>query len=66
MLGGNIVFFFGDRLQIEQLPGIFLVLFIESPILPTDGNQMSTDGIARLVVKPEQILVGASFFSPRK
>ena len=47
-----IVFFFRVRLQIEQLPRIFLVLFIKPPILPTRGDQMSADGIARLVVEP--------------
>ena len=57
----DIALFLGVGLEIEQMPIILGVLFVEPPILPTHRNQVSSFGVPGFVVQPEKILVRFSF-----
>ena len=45
VLGRGVPFFLGVGLKVEQLPIILGVLFIESPLFPTDRNQVPSFGV---------------------
>ena len=62
MLSRDVAFFPRIGFQIEQLPRVFFILPVQSPILPAHRDQVTTHSIVRLVVQPEQILVWATFF----
>ena len=50
--------------QIKKLPRVFVVFFVETPVPPPGGNEMSALRITRFIVEPEEILVSiTSFFS---
>ena len=49
--------FHGILFQIKKLPRVLVVFFVETPVLPSGGNEMPPLRISRFVVEPEEILM---------
>ena len=56
--------FHGILFQIKKLPRVLVVFFVETPVLPSGGNEMPPLRISRFVVEPEEYSCASSVFSP--
>ena len=61
----DILFLPGIRREIKELPGILLILSVETPLLPTHRNKMPPYRISRFVGQPKETCMRTSFlFAP--
>ena len=64
MLRGYVAFFLWIRSKVKQLPRVFFIFLVQPPVLPADGDQVTSNGVTRSLLSQNRYSCAAPLRLP--